>query len=133
MRRAPRQTEACSLLLNFTLPRISPYMATAIIDRIHAAEGSSIPVGGKLLDFTVDLSAAAPHDCPPVGHFRFVVRDRVWLRRLDVSSGDEPEVGASIALFSTEPDEPLEGPPTRQVRVAIASILPESIWDEGRT
>ena len=119
------------MLLALTLPRINIYMSTAIIDQIYAAVGAALPVGGKLLDLTIDLSAAAPHDCPPVGHFQLVVRDRVWLRRLDISPGDEPAVGASVALFSTEPDEPLEGTPTRQVRLTIAGIIPESVWGES--
>jgi hypothetical protein len=118
------------LLLNLTLPRINPSMTTAIIDTIHASVGALAPVGGKLIDLTVDLSAAADHDCPPVAQFRLVARDRAWLRRLDVAPGDEPEVGASLALFSTEPDEPLDGPPARQIRLAIAGIIAQSIWGE---
>lgn len=119
------------MLLNLTLPRINVDMTTAVIDAIHAQVGTALPVGGMLLDLTIDLSSAAPHDCPPVGHYRLIVRDRAWLRRLDVASGDEPEVGASIALFSTEPDEPLDGPPKRPVRVAIAGIIGQSVFGEA--
>ena len=120
------------MLLNLTLPRINDHMDTAMIDQIHAMLGAAMPVGGKLLDLTVDLSAAAPHDCPPVSHYRLVVRDRVWLRRLDIAAGDTPQVGDSLALFSTEPDEPLDGAPARQVRLAVAGIIRESVWDEDR-
>lgn len=116
------------MLLNLTAPRINAYMTTAIVDAVHAAVGQALPVGGKLIDLTVDLSAAAPHDCPPIAHYRLTVRDKVWLRRLDVAPGDEPEVGASLALFSTEPDEPLDAAPARPVRVAIAGIIAESAW-----
>jgi hypothetical protein len=119
------------LLLNLTLPRINPHMTTALVDLVHAAVGAPLPVGGKLMDLTVDLSAAASHDCPPVAHYRLVVRDRAWLRRLDVAPGDEPEAGASLALFSTEPDEPLDGIPARQVRLTVAGVIRESIWDEA--
>jgi hypothetical protein len=119
------------LLLNLLLPQINPHMVTAIIDQIHAKAGERIALGGKLMDVTIDLSAAAPHDCPPVGHYRLVVRDRVWLRRLDVASGDEPLVGHSLALFSTEPDEPLDGEPTRQVRLAIAGVMPQFDWGDA--
>ena len=119
------------MLLNLTLPRINPEMTTATIDRILIAVGGAVPLGGKLLDLTVDLSAAAPHDCPPISHYRLVARDRVWLRRLDVAAGSEPEVGASLALFSTEPDEPLSGPPARSLRVAVAGIIPQASWDEA--
>lgn len=119
------------MLLNLTLPRINPHMTTAIIDLVHAQVGAPLPVGGKLIDLTVDLSAAASHDCPPVAAYRLVVRDRAWLRRLDVAPGDEPEVGASLALFSTEPDEPLDGPPAREARVTVAGMIKQSIWDEA--
>ena len=120
-----------ALLLNLTLPRINPYMTTALIDAIHVAAGGALPVGGKLLDLTIDLRAAAPHDCPPVSHFRLVVRDQAWLRRLDVASGDTPAVGASLALFSTTPDEPLDGPVARQVRLAVAGIMPQIDWPQA--
>lgn len=119
------------MLLNLTLPRINPEMTTATIDRILIALGAAVPIGGKLLDLTVDLSAAAPHDCPPISHYRLVSRDRVWLRRLDVAAASEPEVGACLALFSTEPDEPLDGPPARALRVAVAGIIPQTSWDEA--
>ena len=118
------------LLLNLTLPRIDAAMVTAIIDDIYAVEGALMPVGAKFLDLTIDLSSAAAHDCPPVGRYRLVLRDRVWLRRLSVALGDEPDVGASLGLFTTEPDESLEARPIRQVRVAVAGILPRSAWGE---
>jgi hypothetical protein len=119
------------LLLNLPLPRINPYMTTAIIDKIHVATGSAMPLGSKLLELTLDLSAAAPHDCPPVGHYCLIIRDRVWLRRLYVDLGDEPAVGANLAMFSTEADEPLDGPPSRQARIAIVGIVPVLSWGEA--
>jgi hypothetical protein len=119
------------LLLNLTLPRINPEMTAATIDQIHIARGAAVPLGGTLLDLTVDLSAAALHDCPPISHYRLVARDRAWLRRLEVSVGDTPEVGGWLALFSTEPDEPLTGPAARLMRFAVAGIIPEASWDEA--
>lgn len=116
------------MLLNLPLPRINPYMTTAVIDKIHVAAGNAMPIGGKLLDLTIDLSVAAPHDCPPVGHYCLIVRDRVWLRRLCVVPGDEPVVGADLAMFSTEPDEPLDGLPSRNARVTIVGIIPALNW-----
>ena len=119
------------MLLNLTLPRINPEMTSAIIDHIHIALDAAVPLGGKLLDLTVDLSAAATHDCPPISHYRLVARDRVWLRRLNVAAGSAPEVGACLALFSTEPDEPLSGPPARLLRFVVAGIVPQASWDEA--
>jgi hypothetical protein len=85
-------------------------------------------LGAKFMDVTVDLSEVVQHDCPPTCHYRMVLRDRVWLRRLAVAEGDEPQIGASLALFSTEPDEPLDGAVAREVRIAIAAILPPTSW-----
>lgn len=119
------------MLLNLTLARINPQMRNALVSAIFAEADTAMAVGGKLLDLTVDLSEAAAHDCPPIGHFRVVVRDKVWLRRLGVAAGDMVEVGAEVALFSTEPDEPLDGPIARQVRTAVVSIVPQTAWDEG--
>src|SRR6185312_2756256 len=89
------------LLLNLTLPRINPEMTAAIIDRILIPLGAAVPIGGKLLDLTVDLSAAAPHDCPPISHYRLVSRDRAWLRRIDARRREVCPLGAPLALFST--------------------------------
>ena len=124
---------ATYLILNLTLPQINPLMTTAVIDRIYAEVGAQIPLGSKLFDLTVDLSAAVAQDCPPIGHYRLVVRDLLWLRRLDVAPGDEPNVGASLALFSTEPDEPLDGTPVRQTRLAIVGIVPQPIFAEAKS
>jgi hypothetical protein len=116
------------VLLTLTLPRINAYMTTALVDTIHAAEGNSLTVGAKLLDLVVDLSAAAPHDCPPIMCYRIVLRDRAWLRRLEVAPGDNLEVGATIALFSTAPEEPLDGEPARALRISVAGIMGQSNW-----
>lgn len=118
------------MLLSLSVPRINTHMTTAIVDAIHARVGEALPLGGKLIDLTVDLSAAAPHDCPPVSHYRLSLRDRAWLRRVDVAVGDEPQVGESLALLSTEPDEPLDAAPARAARVAIAGILGQGLWGE---
>lgn len=116
------------MLLNLTVPRINDYMTVAIVEAIHAQAGQALEVGAKLFDLKVDLSAAAPHDCPPISHYRLVLRERAWLRRLDVVLGDEPAVGEALALFSTEPDEPLGVEAARPVRVAIAAIIHQSAW-----
>jgi hypothetical protein len=119
------------LLFNLTLARINPQMRNAVVGGVFAEVGTLLAVGGKLMDLTVDLSEAAAHDCPPISYYRLVVRDKVWLRRLSAGVGDTVEVGGEIALFSTEPDEPLDGPIARQVRTASVGIVPQTAWDEG--
>lgn len=114
------------MLLTLTLPRINELMISAVVETIHAAAGSALAPGAKLMDLTVDLSAVAAQDCPPISLYRIVLRDRAWLRRVAVACGDDVEVGALLAHFSTDPDEPLEGEPARAVRVTIAGILAQS-------
>ena len=117
------------MLLNLIVPRINDYMTTAIVEDVYADEGAVLAVGAKLLDITVDLSAAASHDCPPISHYRLVLREPARLRRVLVRRGDEPAVGAPLALFTTDPDEPLDTKAGRPLRVAIAAILSQSAWE----
>ncbi|HEY3888643.1 MAG TPA: hypothetical protein VGL73_08710 [Caulobacteraceae bacterium] len=117
------------MLLHLIVPRINDYMSEAIVEWIYPAEGQLLGVGAKLLDMTVDLSAAAPHDCPPVSHYRLVLREPAWLRRLTASRRETAACGAPIALFTSAPDESLDAPAARAVRVAIAAIIHQPSWD----
>jgi hypothetical protein len=117
------------LLLHLIVPRINDYMTEAIVEWVYPSEGQLLQVGAKLLDMTVDLSAAAPHDCPPISHYRLVLREPVWLRRLSANRRDVIATGAPIALFTSTPDEPIEEPSTRAVRTAIAAIIHQPSWD----
>jgi len=120
------------LLLALSLPRINEHMLSATVAAIHAAVGTELAVGSKLADLTVDLTAIAAQDCPPVSHFRMVIRERAWLRAVGVARGDEIAVGARIALLSTDPDEPLDAAPARELRVTVAGILMQGpVWGGG--
>jgi len=116
------------LLLELVLPKVHPQMRSATIGLVYANEGAELKVGTKLMDFTVDLSAAAAHDCPPIASYRIVIRETAWLRRIAVAPGDEVAVGGLIALFSTQQDEALDTAPTRSIRVAIAGIAQPIPW-----
>ena len=116
------------MLLTLSLPRINEYMTTAVVEAIYATEGAALAPGAKLLDLSVDLSKSIPHDCPPISHFRLALRERVWLRRLVVAPADELDVGAPLGLFSTAPDEPLDGDPSRALRVTVAGIVFRPDW-----
>jgi hypothetical protein len=104
-------------------------MDVATVEWVYPADGQALDIGAKLLDLTVDLSAAAPHDCPPISHYRLVLRERVWLRRLMAGRHDVAAVGAQLAVFATEADEPLHTEPSRPLRVAIAAIIHQPSWD----
>lgn len=114
------------MLLSLTLPRINDLMTSARITALRAAAGDALVPGAALMDVCVDLSGVAPHDCPPISHYRFVLRDGAVLRELRVAAGDDVPVGAPLALFTTEADEPLDGKPSREARVTIAGILGET-------
>jgi pyruvate/2-oxoglutarate dehydrogenase complex dihydrolipoamide acyltransferase (E2) component len=118
------------MILSVVLPEIDPNMKSAVIDAVYPAEGAALIPGAKLFDIIVDLSLAVAHDCPPVSHYRMVVRDRAWLRKILVRAGDEIPVGAPLAILSTEPEEMLDGTDHRNARLSIAGILGRSdAWD----
>jgi hypothetical protein len=116
------------MLLISRMPRMGDLMRSGVIEKIGVAEGALLSPGSKLFDIRVDLSAAATQDCPPVFSFRVVSRERAWVRRLDATVGDVKEVGEILLLLSTEPAEPLDGPPARSLRVATAGIMNEPGW-----
>ena len=121
------------MLLTLTLPRIHDLMTAATIEAVYARAGDALAVGAKLCDLTVDLSAAAAQDCPPISHFRLVLRERLWLREVAAAPGNEVAVGATLMRFTTAPDEPLDGAPAREARVSIAGILAQTeAWERQR-
>jgi len=124
-------SESLDVLMNLTLPRINEHMTTAVVKTIYPRINTALPLGAKLMDLSIDLSAVLPHDCPPISMYRIAMRDRVWLRNLAVGVGDDIAVGMTLAQFSTDPDESLDGDPARAVRVTIAGIIdPGSWWHE---
>jgi hypothetical protein len=116
------------LLLTLTLPKLGEHMTTAVIKTLYGAPGTLLLPGSKLLDLSVDLSALIPQDCPPIALYRIALRERVWLRELAVTAGDEIPVAAPLARFSTDPDESLDAFPERALRVTIAGIVDASEW-----
>jgi hypothetical protein len=110
------------MILQFQLKNIVPDMTDAVIGPLHATLGQKLAVSSALMELTVDLSDIYLHDCPPVSHFRVVMREAVWLREWRVAQGARADVGGVLALFSTTEDEPLETPPSREVRVMIAGV-----------
>ena len=116
------------MLLSLNMPRMGAAMQFGVLRQVSVREGDALTPGSRLLDVQVDLSAGAPQDCPPVYCFRVVCRERVWVRRLSASAGEAREVGDVLALLSTQPDEPLDGPAVRPLRVACAGILDPAGW-----
>jgi hypothetical protein len=110
------------LLLEYRLPSINANMTEASIERRYAEPGDALGIGTRLLDLRVDLSSAFSQDCPPISFYRIVMRERAYLRELRPADGVPCPIGELIAIFSTEPDEPVGGVPARAIRVATAGI-----------
>ncbi|MGP0094546.1 MAG: hypothetical protein ACLPKB_32055 [Xanthobacteraceae bacterium] len=121
------------MVLTLNLPNINVHMKSATFACVYAAVGDELGPGAKLFDLSVDLSAAFPQDCPPISYYRIVLRERAWLRQLDVRQGDEREVGGTLALFTGSSTEPLDSLPRRPVRFVTAGILYQSHWTRGRS
>jgi hypothetical protein len=116
------------LLLILALPRIGERPGSTFVETIHAVSGTCLNPGAKLVDLRVDLSAVVAHDCPPVSLYRIALRERVWLRRLDVAADAAINVGDRIALLTTSADEPLDATPVRSVRVTVVGIVRQDAW-----
>ncbi len=116
------------MLFSLTLPALTRQMRSGVIIQLDATEGCPLSVGSRLLDVRVDLSAVAAQDCPPIYFFRLVARERGWVRKVCARVGEERGVGDLLALISTDPEESLDGPPARALRIASASVVPEFQW-----
>jgi hypothetical protein len=122
---APRvlpPSEIYTMLYDLRLPKINPNMTAAIVECIYNNPGTQLTVGDKLFDLSVDLSSGFSQYCPPISYFRVVVREKLWLQKTLVAPGDTCEVGAVLALFSTEQDEFLEAEAARSIRITTAGI-----------
>lgn len=119
------------MLMALPLPAFGTAFVTATINALHAAEGAFLASGTALLDFSVDFSGGVAYDCPPISHFRVVIRDAGWLLRLSVAKGQAVEPGTMLAILGTEQGEDPDGQITREARVTLASMLHhDDWWDE---
>jgi hypothetical protein len=117
------------MLYDLRLPKINPNMSTAVVECVYSDPGILLKPGDKLFDLSVDLSGGFSQYCPPISYFRVVVREKLWLRKTLVAPGDGCDVGATLALFSTEQDETLEAAPARAIRVTTAGIAHhQGLW-----
>lgn len=119
------------MLMTLALPRIGEHSGAVFVEAVHVAVGVELGVGSKLLDLRVDLSAVAAHDCPPISFYRVVLRERGWLRRLDVPVGAAVDVGNMLAVFTSGEADPLDGVATRPLRVTVAGIVRQGAWWRG--
>ena len=118
-------------MIDLKLPSVNPLMKRATISSVHATAGALLPVGSPLFDLYIDLSEAAPHDCPPTSRYRVSLREPLWLRELKCAAGDEVEVGAQLAVFTSDADAALSSEVVRGARLAIAGMMSEPDWWES--
>ncbi len=117
------------MLLELRLAEIVPGMSGATIECVHATAGDVLKPGAKLLDLSIDLSAAFAQECPPISFFRVILREPAVLRRIDAAPGQHCALGGVLALFSPSPEDPIDGPADRAVRLATAGIMHHSdMW-----
>jgi hypothetical protein len=110
------------MLYDLRLPKINPNMSSAVVECTYADPGTFLKAGDKLFDLSVDLSSGFSQYCPPISYFRVVTREKLWLQKTFVVPGDSCDVGALLALFSTEQDEAIEAAPARTIRITTAGI-----------
>jgi len=116
------------MLLKLVLPPLQGGAEWVRIDTVDAAVGAPLRPGSRLIEFTVGLDAAAVHDCPPITTYRMTLSETAWLREVRVAPETNVAAGDVLALFSTTPDEAIDGEPERAARVAIAAILKPMAW-----
>jgi pyruvate/2-oxoglutarate dehydrogenase complex dihydrolipoamide acyltransferase (E2) component len=117
------------MIFEFRLPLISPHMSEALIECLYATPGSTLKTGDKLLDLSVNLSDSFSQDCPPISFYRIILREKAVLRAYRLACGESCKVGEVIAVFSTDPDETLDQPAQRGIRLATAGIIHHSgMW-----
>ncbi|MCB2060621.1 MAG: hypothetical protein R3E09_02725 [Novosphingobium sp.] len=114
------------MLIKVLLPVTNQAMGLARIDSVDV--GQPLRQGARLIDFTLGQDVVQTHDCPPITHYRVTSREKAWVRRIDIASGDMVEQGAIAMLLSSEPDEPLDAQDGRSARVSVAAILASFEW-----
>jgi hypothetical protein len=117
------------VIYSLVLPEIVEGMTSADVQALYCGVGEGLKRGSKILDLTVDLSAAFPHDCPPVSHYRLAARDPLFVRQIMARPGAPAAVGETLALLSTTADESLDDAPTAAARLTVVGIVnPSDLW-----
>lgn len=117
------------MIVSVQLPQVLPGDPVCTVRAIHAVAGGTLGIGDGVIDFSVDLGAGQAFDCPPIIHFRLALAEAGRLDRIDVSVGQEIEVGDIVAMLHTDGGDAADGE-VRVARVNVASILHHDDWWE---
>jgi hypothetical protein len=119
------------MIYELRLPLINPHMSGATIESVHSGP-AALKAGAKFLDVSIDLGSAFAQECPPISFYRFVMRENAWLREINLSPGQFYTLGDLVAVFSSDPEESLDQPVARGVRVTVAGIMHhDGMWTGG--
>ena len=116
------------MLVKLVMPGMGTSDDRIRIRTIYAVEGGRLALGARVMDVQIDLSAATPHDCPPISTYLISIRERLWLHKLFVRPGDEVSTDATIALFGTEESFDDSEPAQRSARIAVVGITSDPDW-----
>lgn len=110
------------MLLELQVPRMSDQVHDVSVEHVFVEAGARVDRGTRLVELRADLGSVAAQNCSPVIDFRLVANEAGWVRRVDVARGDAAAVGAAIVIVSSAPDEPLDVPATRALRVNVGVV-----------
>ena len=116
------------MTVSVAIPVFQHPAEVVVISALYVAQGEQVHPGSKLFDCLVDLSSANPHDCPPQTLYRVSTRDGGWIRALTVKPGQVVGAAEPLAILTADPEEDFGEAASRNARLAIAAILPESFW-----
>jgi len=106
------------------MPKMGALMTEGRIHRAYVEEGERFEPRTRLFDVRVDLSAAAPQDCPPIFHFVIVAVEGGWVRERPAATGDLVAVGQTMLVAANGP----EPETARDLRVAVAAIQVDPLF-----
>ena len=98
------------MILVLEMPQVVDEMEAGEIYHWVPGEGDYINFGDTFLDVYVELDPDFKGNCPPVFHLEITANDAGYLRKILSQKGEMAKAKAPIAVFSTEPDEPLPSP-----------------------
>lgn len=110
------------MLFVLQVPTMNDRMLEATVLRVLVEPGTRIERGTPLVEMRVDLGAIFAQNCAPIFDVRVVANEGGWLRRVEVARGGVAAVGAPLAIVSSAPEESLEAPVARPLRVNIGVI-----------
>ncbi len=114
------------------MPSIVTEGATARIEALYVRAGERVARGGRLFDFSLDLSVRYAQMCPPITYHRAVAHEDGVLLSLAAEPGAVFEANGELGLIGSGPDADLDAPPARAFRVMVAGIAwHERMWSAG--